>query len=315
MSGIPSARQMYAAVIEAVSTEPVLRVVDRPAVADGEVLIKVSAAGLNPHDLVVAGGVRGAPPVPYFPGNEGVGRLEDGTRVYFGPTTLAHGTMAQYSAIDRSLVIEIPDELSDAYALGIGVAGTTAWLALDWKARLQPGESVLVLGATGAVGQIAVQAAKLLGASRVVAAGRDRATLDLLLQRGADEVIVLDEGYEQRLVDRAQGGFALVVDSLYGAPMVAALHATKYGGRLVNLGMRAGRLVELPGLALKGRDLLTYNGDLPPRETMRAAYQRMVAHVVAGELIVNAELLPLPDIASAWKRQQDSPNTKLVLIP
>ena len=247
--------QMYAAVIEAVNTEPVLRVVERPTLSEGEVLIKVSAAALNPHDLVVAGGVRGAPPTPYFPGNEGVGRLADGTRVYFGPATLAHGTMAEYSAIDAAHVIAIPDDLQDADALGIGVAGTTAWLAMDWKGRLQPGESVLVLGATGAVGQIAVQAAKLLGAAHVVAAGRDRATLDTLLIRGADEIIVLDEGYEQRLIAGARGGFDLVVDSLYGAPMVAALLATRYGGRLVNLGMRAGRTVELSGIALKGRDL------------------------------------------------------------
>jgi NADPH:quinone reductase-like Zn-dependent oxidoreductase len=172
---------------------------------------------------------------------------------------------------------------------------------------------VLVLGATGSVGQIAVQAAKLLGASRVVAAGRKPDVLETVRKHGADDVVVLDEGYEQRLIEAANGGFDLVVDSLFAAPMAAALRATKYGGRIVNLGMRAGRTVELSGLALKGRDLLNYNLDLPPVATYRAAYERMAQHVLAGELVVKTEVLPLDDVAIGWQRQAVSPNTKLVL--
>jgi NADPH2:quinone reductase len=207
----------------------------------------------------------------------------------------------------------LPDELSDADALGLGVAGTTAWLAMTWKADLQPGESVLVLGATGAVGQIAVQAAKLLGASRVVAAGRHRGTLQSLRGRGADETVVLEDEYAPALVAASRGGFDLTVDSLFGAPMAAALAATKHGGRLVNLGMRAGRTVELSGIAQKGRDILSYSGDLPPAAAHRAAFERMAAHVLSGDLIVESETLPLEDIATAWKRQAESPNRKLVL--
>jgi NADPH:quinone reductase-like Zn-dependent oxidoreductase len=223
--------------------------------------------------------------------------------------------MGEYAVIARELVTPIPDGLADADALGLGVAGTTAWLAMTWKAHLEPGESVLVMGATGAVGQIAVQAAKLLGASRVVAAGRQLATLQLLLERGADEIVVLDEGYDKRLIDAADGGFDLVVDSLFAEPMQAALAATKHGGRLVNLGMRAGRTLELSGIAQKGRDLLSYSGDLPPAAAHREAFERMAAHVLAGELIVESETLPIVDIADAWKRQAESPNTKLVIVP
>jgi NADPH:quinone reductase-like Zn-dependent oxidoreductase len=279
------------------------------------VLVQVSAAGLNPHDLVVATGVRGAPPVPYVTGTEGIGRLADGTRVYFGPVPLPSGSMGEYAAIAEDRIVALPEGIDDASALGLGVAGTTAWLSLTWKGNLQPGESVLVMGATGAVGQIGVQVAKLLGASRVVAAGRNQAVLASLLERGVDAVVTLDEGYEQRLIDASEGGFDLVLDSLFGPPMQAALKATRYGGRLVNLGMRAGRLMELSGIALKGRDLLTYNGDLPPREAHRDAFVRMADHVVAGELVVESETLPLDSIADAWKRQADSPNTKLVLVP
>jgi NADPH2:quinone reductase len=306
---------MRAAVVEAQGAVPVVREVERPVPGEGDVLVRVSAAGLNPHDQVVATGVRGAPPVPYVTGTEGVGRLADGTRVYFGPVPLPNGSMAQYAVIAEDRTVALPDGIDDASAIGLGVAGTTAWLSLTWKGNLQAGESVLVMGATGAVGQIGVQAAKLLGARRVVAAGRSQAVLESLLERGADAVVTLDEGYEQRLIEASDGGFDLVLDSLFAAPMQAALQATRYGGRLVNLGMRAGRLVELSGIALKGRDLLTYNSDLPPREAHREAVRRMADHVVEGDLVVEAETLPLDSIAEAWKRQAGSPNTKLVLVP
>lgn len=305
---------MRAAVIEAMNTEPVVRHdVERPVAEPGQVLVQVSMAGVNPTDLVASTGVRGPLPVPYRPGAEGVGRLADGTRVYFSPTALPHGSMAEFAPITAERAFPIPDELTDAQALGIGIAGSTAWLATDWKARLQPGESVLVMGATGAVGQIAVQAAKLLGASRVVAAGRNVDALERLRERGADDIVVLSDGYEQRLIDSADGGFDLVVDSLFAAPMAAALKATRYGGRLVNLGMRAGRTMELSGLSLKGRDLLNYNMDIPPIDVYRKAYDRMAQHVIAGELVTDFELLPLTEVAAAWKRQAGSPNTKLLL--
>ena len=304
---------MRAAVVEEAGGVPVVRTVSRPVPAADEVLVEVSAAGLNPHDLVVAAGIRGKPPVPYITGTEGVGHRPDGQRVYFSPVRVPGGSMAEYAAVLVQAMTVLPDDLSDADALGLGIAGTTAWLAMTWKADLQPGESVLVLGATGAVGQIAVQAAKLLGASRVVAAGRHRETLQSLRGRGADETVVLEDDYAPALVAASRGGFDLTVDSLFGAPMAAALAATKHGGRLVNLGMRAGRTVELSGIAQKGRDILSYSGDLPPAAAHRAAFERMAGYVLSGDLIVESETLPLEDIATAWKRQAESPNRKLVL--
>jgi len=304
---------MRAAVIEAMNTSPVVRVVDRPVAGENEVLVHVSAAGLNPTDLVASTGVRGNLPIPYVPGTEGVGLLANGSRVYFAPTRLPHGSIAEYAPVRAERAFPIPRGLSDGDALAIGIAGCTAWLATSWKGELRAGESILILGATGAVGQIAVQAAKLLGASRVVAAGRNRDVLKSLRALGADDVVVLDDGYEQRLIAAANGGFDLVVDSLFAAPMVGALRATRYGGRIVNLGMRAGRTVELSGLALKGRDLLNYNLDLPPVPIYRAAYERIAHHVLAGELVVTSEVLPLNDVAIGWQRQSQSPNTKLVV--
>lgn len=279
----------------------------------GEELITVSSAALNPHDQVVAAGINFAAPYPYVTGIECVGRTENGRRVYVAPTNPPNGSLAEYTVIPAPRAIPIPDGLSDEQALGIGMAGMTAWLALDWKGQLEAGQSVLVTAATGAVGQIAVQAAKVLGASRVVAAGRNGGVLDGLRHRGADETVVIDDAYEHNLAAVAGDGFDLVVDGLYGDHISAAIRATRRNGRVVNFGMRAGRTATISGVELKGRELIGFATTDAGPERIRPAYERMVEHVLDGTLVVAAESMPMQDIAVAWQRQRDSPNTKLVL--
>jgi len=210
----------------------------------GEELITVSSAALNPHDQVVAAGINVAAPYPYVTGIEGVGRTEDGRRVYVAPTNPPNGSLAEYTVISASRAIPIPDRLTDEQALGIGMAGMTAWLALVWKGQLEAGQSVLVTAATGAVGQIA---------------------------------------------------------------------ATRRNGRVVNFGMRAGRTATISGVELKGRELIGFATTDADPERIRQAYERMVEHVLDGTLVVAAESMHMQDIAVAWQRQRDSPNTKLVL--
>ena len=279
----------------------------------GEELITVSSAALNPHDQVVAAGINVAAPYPYVTGIEGVGRTEDGRRVYVAPTNPPNGSLAEYTVISASRAIPIPDRLTDEQALGIGMAGMTAWLALVWKGQLEAGQSVLVTAATGAVGQIAVQAAKVLGASTVVAAGRNRGVLDGLRERGADVTVVIDDAYEHNLAAVVGDGFDLVVDGLYGDHISAAIRATRRNGRVVNFGMRAGRTATISGVELKGRELIGFATTDAGPERIRQAYERMVEHVLDGTLVVTAESMHMQDIAVAWQRQRDSPNTKLVL--
>ena len=279
----------------------------------GEELITVSSAALNPHDQVVAAGINVAAPYPYVTGIEGVGRTEDGRRVYVAPTNPPNGSLAEYTVISASRAIPIPDRLTDEQALGIGMAGMTAWLALVWKGQLEAGQSVLVTAATGAVGQIAVQAAKVLGASTVVAAGRNRGVLHGLRERGADVTVVIDDAYEHNLAAVVGDGFDLVVDGLYGDHISAAIRATRRNGRVVNFGMRAGRTATISGVELKGRELIGFATTDAGPERIRQAYERMVEHVLDGTLVVAAESMHMQDIAVAWQRQRDSPNTKLVL--
>jgi NADPH:quinone reductase len=152
---------MRAAVIEELAGEPIIRDVPIPKPASGECLVEITTAALNPADLVYAAGIRLQPAFPYVPGLEGIGHLEDGSRVYVPMASTPHGTFAEYCI--ASSVIPVPGAVTDAQALGVGIAGTTGWLCLMWKGALKPGESVLVMGATGAVGQVVVQAAAALG--------------------------------------------------------------------------------------------------------------------------------------------------------
>jgi len=305
--------RMRAAVIEELGGEPRVRDVPRPVPRGGDQLVSMSTAALNPADLVYAAGIRLKPTLPYVPGLEGVGRLEDGSRVYVPMAPPPHGTFAEYAVAAAGTACPVPDDVTDAQALCVGVAGITGLLALSWKGAIQPGESVLVTGATGAVGQVVVQAAIALGASRVVAAGRDVETLDKLRAWGATDAVVLEGEYAGALAEASDGGFDLVVDSLFGEPMMAAIRATRMGGRVVNLGMRAGRAMELDGIALKGKDLLSCNiGDAPQGE-VTAAFARLIELIQQGKMRAEHESVPLAEVAGIWRRQDSSPHGKLLV--
>src|SRR5262245_24127050 len=150
----------------------------------GQALIRVTAAPVNPLDLLCASGTSyfGAPALPYVPGTQGVGIVAEadgipaGQRVWFSAGAgmrPGDGSMAQLCVVPGSAVLPLRDDVSDDLAAALGLSAIAAWMALTWRAGLQPGEHVIVLGASGTVGQVAVQAARLLGAGRVVAACRD----------------------------------------------------------------------------------------------------------------------------------------------
>ena len=227
---------MMAVVVRDAGAAPVLEDFDEPVAGDGQTVVDVLAAGLNPVDLALMG----SGPLPAVPGNEGVARLAGGGRAYFERAIAPFGSFAPRALVATELPIPLPDDLSTADALAIGIAGLAGWLALERAAELAAGESVLVLGASGAVGQIAVQAARLLGAGRVVAAARELGSVGDL---GADAVVELTGDYRAALREASGEGFDVVVDPLFGEPLEAALTATAPGARLVSLGASAGSTV------------------------------------------------------------------------
>ena len=198
----------------------------------GEAVYEVSAVALNPIDVNVGAGryFAGHPPLPFVPGCEGVARAPDGSRVYLfsdGLGLARDGCLAERVAGPADLGIPVPDGASDELAVACGIAGLAGWLPLAWRAPVRAGDRVLVLGATGTVGLVAVQAARLLGAERVVAAGRNPERLRRAAELGADETVSLEGDDLAAAFGDAFGGDGptFVVDTLWGEPAVAAIAA------------------------------------------------------------------------------------------
>jgi NADPH:quinone reductase-like Zn-dependent oxidoreductase len=306
---------MRAAILEAVGTIPVFGDFKEPDEGDGRTVAEVLAAGLNPVDLMIAAGQMGPVDVPCVVGLEGVARIGD-ERVYFNGVPWPFGSIAQFAPVDRAEAFPVASDLSPGMAVALGIAGLAAWVPLETRAQLQRGESVLVLGASGMVGQLAVQAAKLLGAGRVVAAARHRETLEMLRERGADEVVQLGAGDDADALRRVAGdGYDVVLDALYGAALEAALPATAMGARAVTVGANAGPAATIPLSSLYGRTLMGHAGMTVPGDVRRAAYERMGRHAVAGELTVDVVSMPLSDIERAWRAQAGGPHRKIVIVP
>jgi NADPH:quinone reductase-like Zn-dependent oxidoreductase len=310
---------MKAAVLHEHDTTPEYGDFEEPSPAPGSAVVDVAAAALHHLDLHKATGrfYMGRPPLPSVVGTDGVGRLE-GRRVYFDATVAPFGSMAERALVPEDVLFEVADGLDDATAAALGNTGLGAWLAVAWRSRLQPGETVLVLGATGAVGSVAVQAAKLLGAGRVVAAVRPSERLAALLERGADATVELDgDDLTAAIKDAAGGDVDVTIDTLWGEPAVAAIGAAARWARHVQVGQIAGLELPLPAPAVRSvsLDLCGFSVAHPPVDVRREGYLRLTTHAARGELVVDVERFPLEQVGTAWERQrQATGGAKLVLV-
>lgn len=279
-------------------------------------VLDVLAAGLNGVDVLIATGKHYFSPavLPAVSGVDGVGRTADGRRVYFTRPPAPYGSMAERAPLPAS-VLPVPDGVSDAVAAALGNAGLAAWMPLSDSGRLAGGETVLVLGATGVVGRLAVQAARLLGAGTVIAAGRDADRLAELRTLGADRTVALGQDDLAGAV-KAAGGVDVIVDYLWGEPATTALTAGKPGVRLVHVGDRAGAAAPVPGALLRSLGA-TITGFLPVWSgpaAVATAYRRLGEAAAAGQLDVPTETVPLAEVAAAWARYPGTRH-KLVLVP
>jgi NADPH:quinone reductase-like Zn-dependent oxidoreductase len=291
-----------------------------PEAGAGQAVVEVLAAGLNPVDVAICAGrfYAGAPPLPSVAGREGVGLL-DGRRVYFDAPILPYGSMAERALIDPQSTYDVPDGVQNGVAVALGISGLAAWLALTWRASLQPGEHVLVLGASGVLGQIAVQAARSLGAARVVAAARSQDGLQRALELGADAAVALDgsEDLPARLAEAGEGRIDVVVDPLFGEPFAAALNAASFGARIVQVGSAAGNESTVSSAAIRGKMLVVmgHTNFAAPPAVKRDAYASLSALAASGELIVEAEPIELERVDEAWQRLQAGSHRKIVIVP
>ncbi len=313
---------MRAAVLGEYGGTPRCTEFSEPSAPGDGVVIDVSAAGLHHLDLLKATGTyyTGPPPLPSVVGTDGVGRLPSGRRVYFDQTVAPYGSMCERTLVPSDALLEVPSGVSDLVAAALGNTGLAAWLALAWRAGLRRGETVLVLGATGAVGTIAVQAAKLLGAGRVVAAALADERLVRLRELGPDAVVEIDrvDDLTDALHSAAGGGVDVTIDLLWGEPGLAAMSAGSRFARHVQVGsVAAGKLV-LPAPLLRSAslDVRGFSVAHPPIEVRREGYLRVSEHAARGDISVDFEPIALQEVASAWERQrQAAGGPKLVIIP
>jgi len=310
---------MRAVVVRELAEPPEVADLVDPSPSDGEVTVEVQAAPLNPIDLAVAAGRNpaGHPPLPFVAGCEGVGTV-DGRLVwvYRGAIGIArNGCMAERVAAPEEAITAVPEGADPALAGAMGIAGMAGWTPLAWRVPVREDDVVLVLGATGTVGTVAVQAARLLGAKRVVAAGRSREALDRV---DADATVPLDGGdLVAAFRDACDGGPTLIFDPVWGEPFEAALEAAPLGARVAQLGQAAGATATLASAAIrfKGIEIYGFSNFILPKDVLDREYARLVEHAMRGEIKVEIERLPLDDAAAAWERQAQSPHRKLVLVP
>ena len=322
---------MKAVVVTELGKPPVLQDVPEPERADGEALLEILAAPINPVDLGVASGrfFGGSPPLPYVAGAEAVGRVleseahPEGMLVWTGMHGLGitrTGVMAERGVARDDGIVPVPDDVDPALAASLGIAGLAGWLPLEWRAPVRDGETVLVLGATGTLGLVAVQAAKILGAGRVVAAGRRPEGLERALRAGADATVQLDgaENLAEALKAACGGdGPNVILDPLWGDPVVAALQAAAPGARVVQVGQAAGADAAIPSGSVRGKmlDILGYTNLRLDFDVLAPGYRTLVSHAAAGRIQIDLERVPLDQAIEAWQRQAAGPETKLVVIP
>jgi NADPH:quinone reductase len=311
---------MRAAVVRVSGGTPILEQFADPQPSPGLSVGTLVAAALNPLDLALVNEqipFRRFQP-PYVAGYEAVVQLGDGTRCYLGGPPAPYGALAELVPVPDSAGFPVPADVDPGLAAALGVAGLVGWIGLDYHAHLQAGETVLILGAGGSAGQLAMQSARIQGAGRVVGAARGK-DLAQAVDHGADATVDLANGdaVDAGLSAAAPGGYDVIVDFLWGSVAPLAINHANVGARYIQVGSSAGPTAVITAAAIRNK-LLTLVGQGmvgTPAEVRRAAYAQLMRHAMNGELALDLEQTRLDDIGQTWERLKTGPQRKLVVTP
>jgi len=311
---------MKAAIVTAPGMKPSYGEFQSPVKREGLEVITVSAAALTNLTKGRASGAHYSADnhYPFVPGVDGVGRLADGHRVYFAMPETPFGAMAEQTLVDPRRIIPLPDSLDDVAAAALANPGMSCFAALIERARFQAGETVLINGATGSAGLVAVQIAKQLGAGKVIATGRNVQELEALRAVGADIVIPFDlrpenlQGvghFEQALTGAFADGLDVVVDYLWGTSartiIVAIAKAVEdaHAVRFVQVGEASREPVELPAAALRSSAIQMMGSGLKsvPLTKLLEGIRQTFDLAAHGELYLPTKVVPLSAVAENWE--------------
>ncbi|MFZ0630295.1 MAG: zinc-binding alcohol dehydrogenase family protein [Acidobacteriaceae bacterium] len=321
---------MNAAVVHSFSAPPRYDTFAEPVPSGEEIVVAVIAAGLHVIAKSLAAGKHysSTGELPFIPGLDGVGRLPDGSRVYFARSRPLYGTFAERSLTQRATCFPIPEKLDDATVAAMMNPGMSSWAALTERTRLAPGESILILGATGVSGHLAVQVARRLGARRVVGAGRNPQALEELRALGADRVLSLAQD-RAALVAAFRDAIAeekidVVLDFVWGAPAEAALEAMTQRGvnhgsariRYVQVGSSAGPTVSLAAESLRssGLELMGSGLGSVPMDRIFRALAAFLQEAAREPFRIRAKVAPLAQVESLWNAPSE-PGVRVVFQP
>ena len=324
--------RMNAAVVTSFAEPPRYLPFDVPQPRrDGDVLVDVLAAGLHPRVRSGAAGAHytSSGTLPMIPGIDAVGRRPDGRLIYFAAADDVIGTMADKAVASSRRSVELPEGADPARVAAALNPAMSSWVALRRRAAIRPGQSVLILGATGSAGAMAVPVARLLGAGRIVGAGRDPGRLRALTAPAAsafaDDIVQLTADPEAtgRALAAAAAETDIVLDYLWGEPAASAITALLSARSdrsrpldWVQIGAVAGPTIELPSAALRSANFRLqgsgqgaigaagYIAELPP----------LIGEITAGTIPVTADAVPLADVERAWNRPEAA-GVRTVLVP
>jgi NADPH:quinone reductase-like Zn-dependent oxidoreductase len=318
---------IHAAVVSSFDEPPRYEEFDLPAPGENQALVDVLAVGLHPRVRSGAAGghYTSTGQLPLIPGVDGVGQMADGTRIYFVADDKLPGPMAEKTIVDTHRMIRLSHKTDPLKVAAAMNPAMSSWVALRRRVPLEHGQDVLVLGATGNAGTMAVRVAKRLGAGRVVGAGRDVERLGALIGVGADETVQLSEDVEATA--RAMGNGAaevdIVLDYLWGLPaqraIMALLTARSERNRELNwiqIGAMAGPTLELPSVALRSANLRIQGvgqGAISAQGYL-AELPSLIEEIDSGTLEVAVRPIPLRDIEAVWT-EPDVPGERLVVMP
>jgi len=308
---------MKAAIVRAFGRPPSYGDFEEPTAKSGETVVSVKAAAVTPLVISRASGTHYSADtaVPFVPGVDGVGRTSDGRRVYFSFPRPPFGSMAERVPVPAGLLVPVPEELDDVSVAAAAVSGMSCWIPLTGRARVRAGESVLVNGATGAAGQMAVQVAKHLGARTVIATGRNEAKLRQLSELGADVVLPLgqptDQLREAIRKEARESSIGVVLDYLWGPSAEAILDAL--GGpnaprgparvQFVQVGTMAGPTISLTGTKLRssGLEILGTGIGASTNQEILTGIDGFLKALASARFRVPVDVHPLSEVERSWR--------------
>jgi NADPH:quinone reductase-like Zn-dependent oxidoreductase len=315
-----------AAIVQRAGQSPVYGEFSDPIPFSGECVVTVTAAAVSQVVKSRASGAHysSSGQFPFVVGIDGVGRLEDGRRVYFVLPRAPYGSMAEKTVVPVAQCLALPDELDDVTAAAIANPGMSSWAAYQERAKLKAGETVLVNGATGTAGRLAVQIAKHLGAAKVIATARNAEALKSIVALGADVTIPLvddEAALEGALGEHFSGGVDVVIDYLWGRSAERLMIAgAKYGLdavpiRYIQIGSASGSEITLPSAALRSSAIALMGsgiGSIPLDRFVHAIYGLLHATVPGGFQIA-AKPVPLSEVERAWPNDDSTRRTVLTM--